>query len=132
MGGKLSKLPKLLKVNNKTIEKLSIKLPQLPQEAKKMDFQIGDDVIQGSLETRIALVEQARLNFGNDFARGLWIATGLPTVGKVAAGQCETLLAGHVDRFIAECLNPDPLSEVRGDRIYSERPAGACTAPPEW
>jgi hypothetical protein len=96
------------------------------------DAMVNDEVLREPLAVRIALVEQARLTYGVDYARSLWIALGLPTVGRIATKQRKTLLTSHIERFIKECLDPDPLSEVRSEvafAVYKAWAAGSGGAP---
>lgn len=83
------------------------------------DFIVPDEVWKEPLAVRIAMIDQAKQLFGVEFAKGLWVTLGLPTVGKVAARQRRSFLGDQIDRFIRDCLNPDPLSEVKVEAAYA-------------
>lgn len=95
------------------------------------DYLVSADIRTEPLSVRVALVDQARQLFGQEFAKGLWISLGLPTVGQAASRQRRSLLGDHVDRFIQERLDPDPLSEVRAEiafAVYQEWAKASGTA----
>lgn len=87
-----------------------------------------------AIDSKRALVTEARAVFGVSAARRLWADLGLPVTGPPRSKPTGSdRFAKAFDRFLAECTEPDDASEVRsGDlyRRYHQWAAAVGGAPP--